>query len=351
MSDAAPLQHVHVHLSGQDDNLGDSVLRDGLLRALRGRNRRFHIYVGDQSSDYMTGLSLEASDTVHTTRASWLTAGEPGVKPVHVFNAGEINPPPGPYPNKTRAAELLAVQRAGGAVIAAGIGIKNPSEISAVTFARAFRDAAIMSWRDAGSREAAGFGDVNPDWAFALGTPTQAWTDRDARPLLAVTLRFDRPYPDASWFDAVRSIAKRTHTRIVTFAQVGRDAPRAVRLAAELGGEYLMAPSFSHAALDVYVRAIFRQSLAVITDRAHGLIIGASEGAYPIGSAADPQKIVRLLSTVDLGGLVGRYDELPAFAEQVDGQLAALPSAIDAARGRLEQLTLRIQAVLASLEP
>lgn len=350
MSDV-PLQHVQVHLSGQDDNLGDSALRDGLLRALRGRDRRFHVYVGDQSSDYMTGLPIDGSDTVYARRAEWLAAGDAGVKPIHVFNAGEINPPAGQYPNKARTAELLAVHKAGGAVIAAGIGIKTPSEASSLVFAPAFRDAQIMSWRDTGSQEAAGFGDVNPDWAFSLGTPTNTWLDRDARPLLAITLRFDRAYPDAAWFDAVRALAKRTDTRIVTLAQVGRDAPRAIRVAAELGGEYLVAPSFSHAALDAHVRAIFQQSLAIISDRAHGLIIGASEGAFPIGSGADPQKIVRLLSTVGLGSLVGSYDELSTFAEQLDEQIPVLPVALDAARDRLDQLTLRIQALLGSLEP
>lgn len=344
-------QHVQIHLSGQDDNLGDSVLRDGLLRALRGRDRRFHVWVGAQSSDYMTGLSLGETDTLYTNRAEWLNARGPGAKPIHVVNAGEINPQQGGYPTPGRVRELRAVLTAGGAVVAAGLGIKTPSEITSETFAPTFREAQIMSWRDYGSREAAGFGEVNPDWAFSLGTQTSEWPGRSARKLLAVTLRFDRPYPGDAWFDAVRAIARRTDTRIVTLAQVGRDAPRAVRVAAQLGGEFLVPPTFSHAELDAYARSIFRQSVAVISDRAHGLIIGATEGAVPLGSAADPQKIVRLLDTVRLGALVGHYDDLLSYESRIDEQIPLLAPAINESRARLNELTVRIHALLGALEP
>jgi hypothetical protein len=36
----------------------------------------------------------------------------------------------------------------------------------------------------------------------------------------------------------------------------------------------------------------------VISDRTRGLIIGATEGAYPLGSAADPEKIHKAMDSV-----------------------------------------------------
>lgn len=166
-----------------------------------------------------------------------------------------------------------------------------------------------------------------------------------------MTQRFDRPYPDETWIREVTNLAKVTSRRIVTFAQVARDAPRAIRLAADLGGQYDAGPSFSHAILDTHVRALYRRSLIVISDRAHGLIIGATEGAYPLGSAADPQKLIRLLDTVALGSLVGRYDQLSDFGSDFPARSSDLAPAIDEARRKLARLTLRIQAVLGSVAP
>ncbi|WP_336631566.1 MULTISPECIES: polysaccharide pyruvyl transferase family protein [unclassified Microbacterium] len=340
------VQDLFIHLAGQDDNLGDSALRLAYLNALRGPGRRVHIYFGASTPDYESGFALTRSDRVYTARAEWLAAGEAGRRPVHFFNAGEINPPAGLFPNVRRTEELRRVVDAGAPFVAAGFGMKDPSKASVVEFDSVLREAAVISWRDELSRHAAGFGDVTPDWAYSLGTSTSDWASADARPLLAVTLRFDRPWPGAEWIEAVRALAAQTSTRIVTVAQVARDAPRAVRLAKELGGEYLMPRSMDHAALDRYARRIFGQSRVVVSDRAHGLIIAASEGAYPIGSAGDPQKIHRLLATAGLGDLVGRYDELPGFSARLNDHLDRLAPAVEDARRRISGLTTRIHEVM-----
>lgn len=340
------LQHVLIDVAGQDDNLGDSALRKSYVRAVAGPGRQLHLIGKSQTSDYIAGLDLPANSVWHEDRAQWLASRPVDSSPIHVFNAGEIDLAAlQAYPTVLRSKELDVAQM-GGAVIAAGIGIKDPRDARKVDFRPSFRDADIVSWREEGSQEAAGFGVVNPDWAFALGSVTEAWAPTASRDVIAVTLRYDRPYPDDAWFAAIRRLADETSCRLVTIAQVARDAPRAMRLASELGGEYLRAPSFSHDVLDVHTRAVYSRSLAVISDRAHGVIIGATEGAYPIGSAADPQKLTRLLDVVGLGALVGRYDQLPDHAEQLGSQLSGLPKAINGSREALTRLSLRIQAVL-----
>ncbi|WP_336645773.1 polysaccharide pyruvyl transferase family protein [Microbacterium sp. USHLN186] len=352
--DVQAVQQIHVDAAGQDDNLGDSALRNAYLKAVDGPRRMFRVVGRTQTTDYIAGLDLRERHIWYADREAWVGAIDLASPVVHIFNAGEIalaGADDAGYPTKRRTAELAAAKKSGGAVIAAGIGLKEPRLARAVHFRAAFRDADIVSWRDFGSQRAAGFGEVNPDWAFALGTKTSSWLAAASREMLAVTLRFDRPYPDARWIAAVRSLAQVTSTRIVTVAQVSRDAPRAVQLAADLGGEYLLPPSLSHDSLDAHVRAVYQRSLAVVSDRAHALIMGATEGAYPIGSGADPGKIFRLMDTVGLGALIGRFDELDVFADQLPDRLPELAPAIDEARGQLARLTLRIQAIISSVTP
>lgn len=342
----ASARDVFVDLGGQDDNLGDSALRAAYLTSARGVGRRFHLFLGQPSADFVSGLPLTPDDKLYSERSIWFAASRAATRPVHLFNAGEINPPPGEYPAGARTSELQQVADSGGTVIVAGVGLRSPEAATSVRFAPVFREAAVVSWRDEPSREAVGFGQVAPDWAFSLGTATSDWADRESRPLLAVTLRFDRAWPEPSWLDAVRKLATRTSTRIVTVAQVARDAPRAVRLADALGGEYLVAPSTSHADLDAHVRAVYGQSLAVISDRAHALVIGATEGAYPIGSAADPEKLSRILATAGLDHLVGRYDRLAEVSASLESTLPGLAPGIDVARAAIAELGLRIQAAI-----
>lgn len=341
-----PTQHVFAHLSGQDDNLGDSALRLAYLAALRGPGRHVHVYLGDATSDFTAGFAPTSDVTIYAGRTEWSAAEAAVVRPVHAFNAGEINPRSGVFPVPRRAAECARVLDAGGALIFAGIGIKNVENLQGVVFDSVMREASVMSWRDQGSRDGAGFGEFAPDWAYSEGAPTDEWSPAAERHLIAVTLRFDRAWPGEEWLSAVRAFAAATQTRIVTVAQVARDAPRAVRLAQALGGEYITPSSMRHDDLDHYVRAVYRQSLAVISDRAHGLIIGATEGAYPIGSGSDPHKISRLLAAVGLGGLVGRYDEFDDFVVRFEAHLPTLAPAVNAARVDIAGLTSHIHAAM-----
>lgn len=343
------VQDVFVHPGGQDDNLGDSALRAALLVALRRSSTRLHVHLDAQSSDYVAGLPLGDLDVLYEDRRAWLDASARSDGSAFVVNAGEINPQVRKsFPSAARATELRAVAARGGVVIAAGLGIKHPRVAEHVRFSRTLRDAAVVSWRDRESRDAADFGDVAPDWAFALGADPKNWLHPDKRHFLAVTLRFDRPWPDDRWFDEVRRLATRTTTRVITVAQVARDAPLAVRLADALNGEYLVAPSTRHDDMNAHVRGVYSRSLAVVSDRAHALIMGATEGAVPLGTAADPQKIQRILDAAGVGDLTGHHSTFADRASQVEAALPNLPGAVHSARQDLDRLTTRIHDSLAS---
>ncbi|SDT47385.1 hypothetical protein [Microlunatus soli] len=342
-------QDVFAHLSGQDDNLGDSALRAAYFSAAQGAGRRFHLHFGPQSDDYLSGLPLKPAHRIYPDPASWLESCRSATRPVLLFNSGELNPLPGEYPRRELQTQVEQVLDRRGIVIIAGAGLRDPSIVGQLDIHPGLREAAVVSWRDEVSRDAAGFGDVAPDWGFALGAPTSGWPAHESRQLLAVTLRYDRPWPGDAWIAAVRDLAAQTSTKIVTLAQVSRDAPRAVRLAEALGGDYRTPPSMRHADLDAYARAVYRQSVAVVSDRAHGLIIGATEGAYPLGTAADPQKITRLLAIAGLGNVVGRHDQLPELAQRLPSQLSGLAPAVDTARESIARLGVRMRTAMSAV--
>ncbi len=337
------MRDLFVQPSGQDDNLGDSVLRAGFLTALSHEGIQTHAYLEGQTSDYTAGLPTDGNVRFYRRRDQWLRVSSSASCPAYAVNPGEINPDAGQlYPAVDKAGEMHRVVRRGGVVIAAGIGLRDVQSGGSVRFARVLQKAAIMSWRDQGSRDAAGFGEVNPDWGFALGADAASWLERSQRQHIAVTLRFDRPWPGSSWIEAIRSFARRTGTSIITLAQVSRDAPRAVFLAEELGGEYRAAPSTRHDDVDKHVRAIYGRSLAVVSDRAHALIMGASEGAYPIGTASDPQKIERILAAAGVEALTGVHDAVAARIDRLESELDGLADSVENARERLHTLARRI---------
>ena len=341
------MQDVFIHPSGQDDNLGDSALRAGLLHAIRRDSYRFHMHLDGQTSDYLSGIPRSPHDVVYESQREWAIALSSAAHPIYVVNPGEVNPRAGhSFPGAGRVREMRRTRASNGIVIAAGLGLKSTSEAAAVDFDEVLRHADVMSWREHVSRDAAGFGSSAPDWAFHLGASPSAWAPHDHRPLLAVTLRFDRPWPDDAWLTAVRVLAARTGTRISTIAQVARDAPRAVKLADALGGEYLVAPTTRHDDLDAHVRSVYARSVAVVSDRAHALIMGATEGAYPLGTASDPHKIQRLLDIAGVGSLTGDHAGFGSRAERLGAALPTLAGAVDSARLHLRDLAVRIQTVI-----
>lgn len=341
---------VFVSLSGQDDNLGDSALRAGLLRGLRLPDATVHVVLDGQSSDYVAGLALHATDRVYRDRGAWFGLAARSARPVYVLNAGEINPQPRRrFPRPEHVSEMRTVLGRGGIIIAAGLGLRDPAVSSHAVFDDVLRRAHVLAWRDHGSRDAVGIGDVAPDWAFALGSATSDWPAASSRPWITVTLRFDRPWPDDAWLREVRAFARRADCSLVTVAQVARDAPRAVALADALDGDYLVAPSTSHDALDRHVRDTFARSFAVISDRAHALIIGATEGAWPVGSAAQPQKIARILDAAQIGRLTGDHDGLASRLDGLGASTVDLAGAIDAARSSIGGLGGRIREIISDM--
>ncbi|AUG30651.1 hypothetical protein CXR34_15045 [Microbacterium hominis] len=284
---------------GQQDNLGDSVLRRGLLNAVRSEESEFHLYVGDCSDDFLSALDLREEDRLYSDRAAWrraLIQHAVRRRAAYLFNAGESGAS-GRYVSWGTVALLAAVRLGGGRVVQSGVGLRRPYAAKGFNLRVVLLLTSLVTWRDPASAAAAGKGTVEPDWAFALGRRTDATGARD---LLAVSMRGDREPAGESWHRVLRELADGEGLRLVAVSQVRRDNERTQQLAEALGcAADLWEDDADHRAREAQVRDIYRRCRGVISDRLHVLIIGATEGAQPLGYVATTlDKIRRTLEPV-----------------------------------------------------
>lgn len=326
---------------GQNDNIGDSTLRRALLEAIRAEHRTLHVAVPRSTPEYINGLSLSPSDRVYVSAKDWRASLVSSRRPSLVLNAGQTNPPI-TYRPDTRVSIL--VRRRGGVVLHTGVGIKTPTA-RPITLLRqpTLLLSNLVYWRDQVSRDCGGIGHVAPDWAFALGTPAADWIPRDQRKTLVVTLRGDRDPPPDDWFERVRQLSADHDLSIVALAQVGLDFNRACFLADRLNAPLLPWPGDLEVAYRS-VRAVYAKARAVISDRVHALILGATEGALPLGSTQLPEKALRTLQPAGLDGGTTTHAE---FGEKQQTFLRVdIAGLLTDARDRLIELTGRMNALL-----
>ncbi|WP_315097008.1 hypothetical protein, partial [uncultured Cellulomonas sp.] len=308
------MRDVLVSARGQTDNLGDSVLRRGLLDALRPLGRLV-VNVDGLPDGYVSALGLQAQDLQVRDRRDWArrSSGGAWAGAVYGFNAGETYATPGYAGHLLKLAPLVAVSRLrGGAGLHVGLGLRAPHPLWGRVLRLGLAPCSIVAWRDADSRSWVGRGDVAPDWGYAFGTtdlaPARSGADR---PVLAVSLRGDRPAPGPVWTQTVRALASDRSLDVVVVPQVGRDLPRARELAADLGGELVGWDGVDHAAAEKVVRDVYRRASFVVSDRLHALVLGHTEGALPVGLAPGAAgKLERSLATVGATGAAFSTDGL-----------------------------------------
>jgi len=347
------VRDVLVSARGQSDNLGDSVLRRGLLDALRPLGRLV-VNVDGLPDGYVAALGLQAQDLLVRDRRDWARRTLSGAwgGAVYGFNAGETYATAGYAGHLLKTAPLITVSRLrGGAGLHVGLGLRAPHRLWGRVLGAALLPCDVVAWRDGDSRAWAGRGDVAPDWGYAFGTPDlSAARSGDGRPVLAVSLRGDRPAPGAVWIDAVRALASQRSLEVVVVPQVGRDLARARELAADLDGELVPWDGVDHAAAEKVVRDVYRRASFVVSDRLHALVLGHTEGALPVGLApGSAGKLERSLSAVGATGVAFTTGglsvaEVVARVEAIDSRRPELVDAVAAARTGLEGLRARMLA-------
>ena len=337
-------------VAGQDDNLGDTVLRRGLLDALRESSVELHIHTGDNSNSYVAGLNLHDSDTRYSSRSAWRTSllrtvarGRTGlaIDPGEIRSDAEMN-----FAGPRVLLAALAVRARGGAVIHSGIGLRATREPRDAGTRLLARLSSVTTWRDAPSRERGGVGKVAPDWAF-LTRPDVPLSQE--RPVAAVTMRGDRPLPDERWLQLVRDVIESSGLTPVVYSQVRRDNDVARWLADRLPNSQFepWPEEVDHAQWEVRVREILSNAKFVVSDRVHALIVGATEGAVPLGLArTDPEKLTRTLEGAGIVGYTFSAREPGLTAERLTEVIATAPdlhSSVREARDKLLALQGRIR--------
>lgn len=367
---------VRVFLStwGQSDNIGDSILRRGLLRTFHGiDDAQLHVHVGRRERDandegYLSAVGLNGDEVEHDHMAGWLgryTTSAMRRRTVYVMPAGEMF-----FPERTRFywgwwTALLAAMplMRGGSTVQVGAGVR----MSAVGKASARRSRGardvvhipkleryartkmpVVGWRDPATQDSFQIGDVVPDWAFGEGPDPQfdgLGAPPRERTLMAVTTRWDRGVLSSEKIRMLRDIADSRGLRIQVYSQVRRDRELMEELARELhpGTAPILFGDQSHAEWETQVRALHRESAIVASDRLHALIIGTTEGAVPLAiSNSTTEKVSRTLKP---GGFVlppenpeaiNTYlDEMFADDASVSRRIATARAKLDAVRGTL----------------
>lgn len=343
---------VFAWLTGQDFNIGDSILRRPYLRAL-SRIGRVDLWVNDVGSDYVGGLAVPPGSRLSRSFIRWyltILASLTRRRTVIAINAGEFRP------SRSRAgllcllvlAGIIARARGGGLIWFGGSVLPTKSRRLRIMYVAAARCSRDVFWRDARS---VGFGDrhdLMPDWAFAEGSPVTGW-GAEPRRLAAFSLRGDRVMPDDAWFAWARLLITSLALEPIFIVQVVTDRDRAQEMAARLGGSVLdWEPGCSHLSQEARVRAVYRRSRIVVGDRLHALILAATEGAVPLGWA--PSSTGKSQGHFDAVGLtfVGRCEgleptDLPQVSpETVDAWAVQLRGRVQDARNDLAAVTERM---------
>lgn len=347
---------IFVWATGQDDNLGDSLLRRAYLARLRTLGP-LDVWVGSASRAFMSGLALGPSDRAHVKYANWyVDAIRSALKgrTLIAINAGEV-------PVSKRGAArmvslavliILAHIRGGtGVWLGAGVPVPNTLAYLAPTYKWVASLCRHSSFRDRESLPVVGSARCMPDWAFALGTSVAGWKPTEQRRLLGLVMRGDRPYPDATWLEWVRRTAASLMLEIVVVVQVQRDKTMGAQLAADLDGSVRHFDFDAHSILEAQVRRVYADCAVVIGDRLHGLIVAATEGAVPLGWVPSSNgKIARHFDVVGLHW-VGRGERRQAdeygviTRTEVDDYYGALEKAIGSARAAIDVVGTELEGL------
>lgn len=323
--------------TGQDDNIGDVVLRRELFDHVRSIGR-LHIFVGDASPDFIEALRLGHGDVVYQSYREWTLAAWRQLTRNRVWyieKPGQLKLDRQTLLRQIKALPLvLAIRLRRGQVLRLGIAVHTPDS----EYLRYMRPLLKLStsayWRDTMTRSAFGFGLTSPDWAFAHSS-TDDQLQLERRPNIAVSYRADRTPPSDVILEAIRRVARANGRRLVVVTQVRRDDAQSAYIASRLDAEHVDWPDTRSAtAHEHIVREAYRESALVISDRLHALIIGMTEGAAPFCvSDRGESKVERHLDAAGFAGATVIADRgLASLESDIAAQLERIPEAIAAAQ-------------------
>ncbi|KJQ55085.1 polysaccharide pyruvyl transferase family protein [Microbacterium sp. SA39] len=277
-------------LTGHVRNVGDSMLRRPLADLYRGVGP-IRVWSGAPGSGYAAGLRISDGESASSFQAwAWeFTRAALRGRPTFVFNAGEFGVTKAYFFGLLALAPALILARTKGSrIVWVGAGVKNRRRYFMWPFDMLAKAAGDLRWRDVTSARLMGRGRTMPDWGFGIGpggemAPALAVVAPASRDKIAVSLRGDRREPSEEWLDAVERLAHRLDREIVCVVQVEDDNALMERVANRLGAEFIGWGDGDHWVQEQRVRKAYSRSVLTLSDRLHGLVIAATEGAVPLG--------------------------------------------------------------------
>ncbi|WP_336711231.1 polysaccharide pyruvyl transferase family protein [Arthrobacter sp. USHLN218] len=342
---------VFVWSTGQEDNIGDSLLRRAYLDSLRKRGP-LCIWTGSASSRFLSGLGVRKEDVVEGSflRWYWMALKSALTKPTLVaMNAGEVPVSRSGSLRLCVLGLLVAIskmQDGGGVWI--GAGVPNTHRLLIMPYRAVAKMSKVVRWRDRDTAALFQQREIAPDWAFSLGSTPDTWKPLRDRGKCAVLLRKSGGFPSESWIEWLRTLLEDHDVEPVFVVQVERDTQLATRLASIFAGGTILWEGTDHSDHEQQVRQLYQDCKLVVSDRLHALIVAATEGAIPIGWIESSKgKISRHFAVVDLTW-VGTYEGQPAASyPRIDpGDIlkweSDLRRALLQARAQLDVVTNRI---------
>ena len=344
---------LFVVATGQDDNIGDAVLRREYFNRLREVGR-LHLFVGPASADFLDALGLDQSDVVYASLRHWhSTAWKALIRGTVWFvdKPGELQLDAVTLNRQLKLLPLvLAVRARRGQVLRLGMAIKSIDPHYLIRIRSILRFSTRTFWRDTETSRAFGTGEAGPDWAFGWDGLAHAASEKQ-RPCIALSYRGDRDQTSDMVLEAIGTYAREASCRLLVVTQVRRDGARSASLARRLKAELVAWPDDrSMADQELVIREVYRDCALVISDRLHALIVGMTEGAVPlcITDNGEP-KVGRHLEAVGFDGSTIRAEDAgQTLVEQIERQAGRREEVVESLRvamSYLDNLTEQLKAL------
>ena len=292
---------VFYSLSAQPDNLGDIEIRKQVLEWLKESGRPVVLFTGPMPQGYLDGFGdLSGFETHSQSRVFELRLLREALR-----GRSAVVLAPGPQifgPTKLAIRSLinlvnvLAIRARRGSAVAVGRSLRgtpSPGKILDRSLIKLF---SLYTVRDDVSADAIGLDLMSyPDMAFGARDTSPTTGERSH---LALSFRNDRSVPPEHLTGLVEQ-ARRAGLEPVLVSQVRRDDDQHRRLGDLLGIRTQLWEERTHVEQEEAVRALYRRSAFVVSNRLHGLILGMQCGALPV-TYSEPgyDKVVSTVSGV-----------------------------------------------------
>lgn len=306
-------------LAAQEDNLGDIVIRKRLLTWLDSQDYKLCLYVGAMSESYLRAYEIPPHIPIirsKTKVAGLAVSSSFRNRLILVF-------PPGPksfggLKNSIRSLVLLIASyltslSGGGAILVGGSFRANGKDYWDL-HRRFINSLKLCVVRDDNSGVG---GNSMVKLAPDLGIYREPGFNQSNRFRLSISIRNDKKI-NSRLLEIMKNSGISNHLKLTLVTQVKRDDAQHKVLADSLGAD-LIEWSGDHSAQMERVREAYAESVVIVSDRLHALILGMNNGAYPvILKHPNVDKLTSTLNHVIDAPLMSTQEETltPAFKER-----------------------------------